>query len=162
MKRVLGVASALLLSASVTTSAGAAETGWAGVELTPSAGWKVLQSGYWSMRGGWPGTFDINITNRSDRDVTDLHVRISLPPKKLAVTGYEGEYWRCWDVEGGAGAEGVHCAAAFIAVPGEAFPTLKVHTNGLEHHSDTIDVYAESSGTEATHAGVPYRIDLST
>ncbi|USX50785.1 hypothetical protein [Lentzea sp. HUAS12] len=161
MKRLLGVASALLLSTSA-TSAGAAETGWAGVEMTPSAGWKVLETGYWTMRGGFPATFDVNITNRSDRDVSDLHVRISLPPAKLAVTGWDGEYWRCWSVEGGPGVEGVHCTAAFLAVPGEAFPTLQIHTKGLEHHSDTIDVYAESGGAEASHAGVPYRIDLST
>ncbi|GHH38034.1 hypothetical protein GCM10017774_27810 [Lentzea cavernae] len=130
--------------------------------MTPSEGWTVLQTGYWSMRGGFQGTFDVNITNRSDRDVSDLHLHISLPPAKLAVTGWEGDYWRCWNVEGGAGAEGVHCAADFLAVPGEAFPTLKVHTKGLEHHTDSIDLYAESRGAEPAHAGVPYRIDLST
>jgi hypothetical protein len=161
VKHVLGLAAALLLSAS-SVPAAHADGGWASVEMTPAEGWKVLPTGYWYMRGGWPGAVDIAVANRSGKDVGDLYVRISFPPDKLEVTGYEGDHWRCWDVVGQPGAEGVHCVAdGFLAVPGEAFPKLRIKTVGREHHTDTLDVYAETSGDTA-HAGVPYRIDLST
>ncbi|MCP2248929.1 hypothetical protein [Lentzea aerocolonigenes] len=163
MKRVLGIATALLMLSASAVPATAAESGWASVEMTPVEGWKVLQTGYWYMRGGWPGTIDIDITNRSSHDVSDLYVRLSFPPDKLEVTGYEGDYWTCWDVVGHPGYEGLHCTTdGFLAVPDETFPTLKVHTKGREHHTDTLDVYAETTGEYSAHTGVPYRIDLST
>ncbi|MEU7479409.1 hypothetical protein AB0A63_25705 [Lentzea sp. NPDC042327] len=161
MKYVLGVAAALVLSA-FTVPAAQAETGFASVALTPTSGWLVGPDGTWKVRGGYAGGFAIDITNRSAVDVDDLYVRVSFPTDELEVTGYEGDHWTCWDVAGGPGVEGVHCQADFLAVPDEAFPTLTLGTKGLQHHTDSIDVYAESAGHDDVHAGVAYEVDTST
>ncbi|MET8756684.1 hypothetical protein [Lentzea sp. NPDC004782] len=163
MKYVLGAAAALVLAATAAPAA-IAGSGWAGVELNTVSGWYPLQpNGRWYIRGGMPGSFSVDVTNRSDHDVSDLYLRISFPPSKLEVVGYEGDHWDCWDVEGGPGVEGVHCrTAGFLAGPGKSFPTLLVRTMGREHHTDTLDVYAETAGEVDAHAGVPYSVDLST
>ncbi|ANZ37685.1 hypothetical protein BBK82_18120 [Lentzea guizhouensis] len=155
------MAAALLLSA-VAVPAAQAETGFASVELTPTSGWLVQSNGTWNIRGGYAGGFAIDVTNQSAGDVDDLHLRISFPTDKLEVTGYEGDHWTCWDVAGGPGVEGVHCQADFLAVPQEAFPTLTLGTKGHQHHTDTLDVYAESGGHDEVHAGVAYKVDIST
>lgn len=67
------------------------------------------------------------------------------------------------DVVGDPGVEGVHCRTnGFLAVPDEAFPTLTLHTQGLDHHGNTLDSYAETAGEDDAHTGVPHGIDMST
>ncbi|WP_143138604.1 hypothetical protein [Lentzea waywayandensis] len=163
VKNALGMAAVAALSLTLAPAA-SAETGFATVKITRVSGWFGVED-FWTTRGGFipRQKFDVDITNVVGRDVRGLSVFISLPTDRLGVTGYEGDGWRCWDVNEGIGAEGIKCTQDHLIVHEEAWPKLTVETKAEAIWTqDSIDVYAEADGHAAVHAQQWFRIDTST
>jgi hypothetical protein len=164
VKYALGMAAALALSSAVAPAATAAEPDFATMRITRVSGW-FGQEDFWTTRGGFVPRqkFAVDITNVAGYDEQGLHLFISLPTDVLDVTGYEGDGWRCHDVNDGIGAEGVKCTQDHLIVHEEAWPTLTVETKAeAVWTQDSIDLYAEAGGHAAVHASKPFRIDTST
>jgi hypothetical protein len=105
-----------------------------------------------TRNGVWIGLFNrtfsfhVDVTDVGDQDDDGLSVFVSVP---FTISGYQGDRWECWDVEGGA-----RCEISDVVVPGETWPRLTIEGSG-RHIDDTIDVYASSRLGDA-HAGVPF------
>lgn len=150
MFRRIALAAAVLVGASVLAApaASADESNGLAVELVPGTYIKVSRGEWFAPPNRFPYSFHINVTDVGELDDDGLRVFVSVP---FSITGFEGERWDCWDVEGGA-----ECEIGDWVVPGETWPTLTIFGSG-HGFDDSIDVYATSTNGDA-HAGVPFSV----
>ena len=117
-------------------------------ELSPWDNVQQVSPTRWYVGQSEDFTFTVDVTNDSVHGQDALTVFVSVP---FEVTGYEGDRWNCWDVDGG-----VQCANPDVTVPREDWPTLFVHGRTTEVDiRDSIDVYA-TSNVGADHSGMEF------
>jgi hypothetical protein len=107
-------------------------------------------------RDGWvagPGQsfhFSVMVVNTGGQADIDLSVFVSVP---FEVTGYSGEGWDCWDVDGG-----VECSIPDLVVDQESWPRLTIEAvAGPDVMQDSIDAYADSRHGDV-HTGVVFKV----
>jgi len=104
----------------------------------------------WVASPGHSFEFNVAVINTGGQDDIDLSVFVSVP---FEVTGYRGEGWDCWDVDGG-----VKCSIPDLVVDEEQWPVLTIEAvAGPDLLDDSIDVYVDSRHGDV-HAGVGFKV----
>jgi hypothetical protein len=148
-RRTALLATAATAAALFLTPAANAEAGHnLDADLVPGRGVAFDHEGNWAGRVGFPFEFSVAVANTGGRGDTDLSVFVSVP---FEVTGYRGEGWSCWDVDGG-----VDCSIPDLVVDGEQWPLLTIEAVADQRWLvDAVDAYADSRHGDV-HAGVGF------
>ncbi|TWP45191.1 hypothetical protein FKR81_39605 [Lentzea tibetensis] len=127
------------------------------IELTPGKGVAINKTyGYWEARSS--AEFSVKVTDKGDGDLDEMDAYVFVPAE-VEVTGFSGEGWDCWDVEGG-----IECHTGHLVVPGEAWPTLTVRNQVHSHMNEpgAIEVWVTTGRYGWAGERVPFKTNTST
>nr|WP_042186362.1 hypothetical protein [Kibdelosporangium sp. MJ126-NF4]CEL17231.1 hypothetical protein [Kibdelosporangium sp. MJ126-NF4]CTQ91539.1 hypothetical protein [Kibdelosporangium sp. MJ126-NF4] len=153
--KAVAATAALGITLTIAPSASAAQDEPLELWFEPVAAIVVEDDGLWRGSPFSGNSFEVHARDNTEYTEDGVHLFLSLPPQ-LHVSGYDGDRWNCWDVDGG-----IECTNPDTVVPEEEWPVLTVRFNGNDWITDSLDVYGHNDTLGDAHFGVPFVMSQS-